>query len=232
MSERRVSRQHRQRGMTLLEVMIAMAILGMMMALAWGTISGTSNAKRDAEAIQERNREIRIGMGRMVRDLSHAFLSANEDQGMLERRTLLVGKESTSVGELRFSSLGHVPLWADADESEQTLISYYSETDPDDASRTNLLRRESRRLSNENWKNEKAEVDLLIPDVETVKFEFWDFKDKEWKSSWDTTGGDSQHGRLPTRVRITVEIDDGGTKVEHTTQARLMLQEQLQFFTN
>jgi prepilin-type N-terminal cleavage/methylation domain-containing protein len=221
-----------QRGMTLLEVMIAMAILALMMVIAWSTISGTANAKRSAEAIQERNREIRIGMGRIVRDLSHAYLSANEDQTLMERRTLFVGKESGSSVELRFSSLAHVAMWGDADESEQTLVYYYVEADPDDASKDNLLRRESRRLSNENWKNEPAEVDLLIPDVESVKLEYWDFKEKEWRASWDTTTADGQRGRLPSRIRITVEVAQDDGKAQFTTQARTVLAEQLQFFTN
>lgn len=221
-----------QGGMTLLEVMIAIAILGFMMALAWGTIANTSTIKRNAEAGQARNRELRVAMARIVRDVNHAYLSANEDQTQIERRTLFLGKSSGEVDELRFSTMAHAALWGDADESEQTLIAYYAETDPDDSSRTNLLRRESRRLSNEPWKSEPAEIDLLIPDVEEVHFEYWDYRDKSWKTSWDTTGGDSQRGRLPTRVRISVTIKRGDEPVKYSTQAKPLLQEQLQFFTN
>lgn len=225
-------RRARQAGMTLLEVMIAMAILTFMLMIAWATISGTTTAKKNAEDSQASRRELRVAMARIVRDLDHAYLSANEDQNLLDRRTLFVGKGSGSVDELRFSSLAHVSMWGDADESEQTLIAYYAESDPDDSSKTNLVRRESRRLSNETWKTEPAEVDLLIPDVESVRFEYWEYKDKEWKAAWDSSGGDTQRGRLPTRVRITVELERGGAKHKHTTQARLLMQEQLQFFTN
>jgi general secretion pathway protein J len=217
-----------QAGMTLLEIMIAMAILTFMMAIAWATVSGTSTAKRNTEASQARNRELRVGMARMVRDLSHAYLSENEDANLLDRRTMFIGKDAT-IAELRFSSLAHVAMWGDADESEQTLIAYYAETDPADSSRTNLVRRESRRLSNENWKNEPAEIDLLIPDVERVGFEYWDHTDKEWKTSWDSTGSDGQARRLPTRVRIMVEIKRGDDTVKYTTQARLILQERVGF---
>jgi type II secretory pathway component PulJ len=213
--------------MTLLEVMISIAILGLMMAIAWATISGTSTASRDATALQERNREIRVGMTRIVRDLSHAYLSANEDQTLLDRRTLFLGKEASTVGELRFSTLAHVAMWSDADESEQTLVSYAAEVDPDDSSKTNLVRREARRLTNEGWKEAPADVDLLIPDVESVKFEYYDFRDRSWKSSWDSTGGDGQRNRLPARVRVTVEIERAGAKLTYTTQAKPLLQEQL-----
>jgi general secretion pathway protein J len=221
-----------QGGLTLLEVMIAIAILAFMMAMAWATISGTATAKRNTEASQARNRELRVATGRIVRDLNHAYLSANEDQTQIERRTLFVGKSSGEVDELRFSTMAHAALWGDADESEQTLVAYYAETDPTDASVTNLVRRESRRLSNEPWKSEPAEIDLLIPDIEEVHFEYWDYRDKSWKTSWDTTGSDSQRGRLPTRVRVTVQIKRGDDPVKYTTQAKPLMQEQLQFFTN
>src|SRR5688500_4526686 len=106
-----------QRGMTLLEVMIAMAILSFMMAIAWATVSGTATAKKHTEASQERTRELRVGMARIVRDLSHAYLSANEDQNQFERRTLFIAKDSGDVADLRFSTLAHPALWGDADES-------------------------------------------------------------------------------------------------------------------
>ena len=107
------------------------------------------------------------------------------------------------VPDIRFSSLGHTALWANANESSQTLISYLAEPDIKDSSVTNLVRRESRRLSNDQWEQEKAEYDVLIRDIEGVKFEFWDWQKKEWDERWDTTAADGQKNRLPTRVRIT-----------------------------
>ena len=90
--------------------------------LAWATTSQTSQAKRTFEDLQRRNHEIRVAIARVVSDLEHAYLSENEDDtGNADtKRTVFIGK----ADELRFSSLGHVSLWADANESEQTMISY------------------------------------------------------------------------------------------------------------
>lgn len=81
-----------------------------------------------------------------------------------------------------------------------------------------------------------AEVDLLIRDVESVKFEYYDWKDKSWKERWDSTQADAERSRLPTRVRITVEVGidrgDDHEVVKYITQARLSMQEELKFFTN
>lgn len=219
-----------QAGMTLIEVLIATALVGFMLIMAWSTTSSVSEAQRFFERVQERNHEIRVALGRMAKDISSAYISGNESSATRQSenpRTLFIGKDNRPVGELRFSSLGHMSLWANANESEQTLISYHAARDPDDASKTNLLRRESRRLSNEPWEDEPAEVDLLLRDIESVTFEYFDYKDNEWQDSWDSTAADGEHERLPERVRITVILRTGDREVKYTTQARVMMQEEL-----
>lgn len=229
----------RQQGFTLIEVLIAIAVLAIMMTLAWSSITGAVTAKRNLEDSQERDHEIRVGLARMVRDLSSAYISANEEQSVLERRTMFIGKSDGTVDELKFSSMAHRILWANANESEQTIITYQAEADLEDSSLTNLVRREQRRPTNDTSSRrdkEPAELDVLIRDVERVKLEYYDWKDKSWKERWDSTQADGERGRVPTRVRITLEIEqedaDGDKEVvKYVTQARLVLQEELRFFT-
>ena len=102
----------RQAGFTLVEVTISLAILAFMMVVTWSTTSSSSQTKQHFERLQERNHEIRTALGRMARDISSAYLSANENKNMQERRTLFSGKSHGSVHELRFSSMGHSSLWA------------------------------------------------------------------------------------------------------------------------
>lgn len=226
-----------QRGFTMVELMISIAVLALMMMLAWRVISGTVETRQNLSRQQEREHEIRVATSVMVRDLTSAYVSANEEQQAVgERRTMFIGKGGGStVDELRFSSMAHRVLWADANESEQTVISYAAESDPADSSLTNLVRREQRRPSNEPTRQEPAELDLLVRDIQRVKFEYYDWKLKEWKENWDTTKPDAERGRLPTRVRITIELKNpsgSSDPIKYMTQARPMLQEQLQFFTN
>jgi general secretion pathway protein J len=226
-------RRAAQAGMTLIEVLIAMAILAFMMALAWVTTSSSATAKKRFEGVQERNHEIRVAMGTMARDISSAYLSSNERSNLDNPRTLLVAKSQSPVDELRFSSLGHRVLWADANESEQTLISYSSEPDREDPSVNNLVRRESRRLSYEPWEREPADVDILLRDIERVVFEYWNWRDNEWQEQWDTTKADSESGKLPERVRITVTVKNSrGDEIKRTTQARIEMLEKVQAVTN
>lgn len=219
----------RQAGMTLIEVLIAMAMVSFMLVMAWSTTSSVADAQKYFEDVQERNHEIRVALNRMARDLSSAYISGNEDKNLDNRRTLFIGKEETPVDELRFSSLGHMSLWANANESEQTLISYHAVRDREDGSRTNLVRRESRRLSNEPWESEPAEADLLLRNIERVAFEYFDPRDNEWQDSWSSTSADAESARLPERVRITVTLRQGDREVKYSTQARVMMQEEVVF---
>lgn len=230
--------RHGERGFTLIELVISLSIVAFMMMLAWQTTSAAIFTRKNLAFEQERDHELRVATSRMVRDLGSAYLSGNEDQAALDRRTLFIGRSEGTVDELRFSTMAHEVLWADANESEQTVVTYMAEPDPDDRSKTNLVRKELRRMPDplESPGETPAEVDLLIRDVERVKFEYYDFKDKSWKERWDSTQVDAERGRLPTRVRITIEVaihrgDDEET-VKYITQARLSLQEELKFFTN
>ena len=233
-----MTRRDRERGFTLIELIISLGIVAFMMMLAWQTTSAAIFTRQNLAFEQERDHELRVATSRIVRDLGSAFLSSNEDQSSMERRTLFIGRSEGTVDELRFSTMSHEVLWADANESEQTVVTYMAESDPDDRSKTNLVRKELRRMPDplESRGETPAEVDLLIRDVERVKFEYYDFKDKSWKQRWDSTQVDAERGRLPTRVRVTIEVaihrgDDKET-VKYITQARLPLQEELKFFTN
>lgn len=220
-----------QSGFTLLELLVSMAILSFMMVIAWSTISSTADTKVHVQEVNERTHETRVAMAMMVRDFAHAYLSANEDQSRNDRRTMFIAQPKGDVDQVRFSSLGHRTMWADADESEQTLIAYSDAPDREDSSKDNLIRHESRRLSNEQWERQPADKEVLLRDVKKVKFEYWDWRDKQWKERWNSTQGDAESGRLPTRVKITVTVPlPSGSDMTLTTQARVNLEEELRFF--
>ncbi|MBT8494706.1 MAG: prepilin-type N-terminal cleavage/methylation domain-containing protein [Deltaproteobacteria bacterium] len=215
-------RVRRQAGFTLLELLVSMAILSFMMVIAWATVSSTSNTKEHVKEVTERTHEFRVATAIIVRDLSHAYLSANEDQSITDRRTMFIGQPKGDVTALRFSSLAHRTIWADADESEQTLIAYYEAPDRQDSSLTNVIRHETRRLTNEQWESVPADKEVLLRNVEKFTLEYWDWRDNDWKERWDSTQADAETGRLPSRVRITVVAKlPSGNDITLTTQARI-----------
>lgn len=222
--------RNRQAGLTLLEVMIASAVMVIMMSLAWRTISNTSDSRRTFEKYEERNLELRAAMGRVVADFEAAYLSKNEDVNASHPRTMMVAKAGSKVPDIRFSTLGHRVLWADANESEQTVIQYLSHGNNEHAGQTDWIRREQRRPSNQPPEEEASDFDVLVHDVQNVKLEYWNWKNGDWQDTWDTTQSDGQRGWLPSRVRITITIKTAdGRDVKLTTQARILMQEALNF---
>ncbi len=219
-----------QAGLTLVEIMVATAILAFMMVMTYTTTSRTGQKRRVIAEGQVRSQELRAGLGRVVADLEMAYLSKNEDTSTFERRTRFQGKDTGDVDELTFSSLAHLPLWAEANESDQTMISYYAAADREKPGVKNWIRREQRRLTDpgETSKEMPADIDIVISDIQHVDFEYWDWKDNEWKNDWDTSKQDIQKDRLPTRVRITVKWMEDGEEAKVVTQARLLLQEPLE----
>jgi general secretion pathway protein J len=219
--------------MTLLEVLVSIGILGVMLSLAYSTTARVGQTRRTIGDGQERSAELRIALARVALDLEHAYLSKNENLAATERRTSFVGKEGGEVDELSFSTLAHRPLWAEANEADTARITYFAadDRDPDRRGTVNWLRREYRRLApdGETLTDTPSDVDVVFRDVDDVTFEFWDWKDQEWRRTWDSTKQDGQKDRLPTRVRITVrwtEVFDGERVPQVlVTQARLLLQE-------
>ena len=225
-----LSRRRREAGLTLIEVMIATAITAAMMMLAWQTIASTTDARRSFESFEQRNHELRMALGRIVGDFEAAYLSKNEDQNSPNPRTMMIARPTGKGVDIRFSTLGHRVLWGDANESEQTVISYVLRASPGRTSGQDWIRREQRRTSNLPWIDEPAEYDVLVHDIVSFKVEFWNWKNLEWQETWDTTQIDGQKNWLPSRVRITVAIKDAGNNERKlSTQARIAMQEPLNF---
>jgi general secretion pathway protein J len=218
----------RSRGFTLIEMLVSVAIVATVMTLVWGTFRSTFKTRRQVESFSGRYRTVRLALERLARDLSMAYVSQNEDTAQPERRTKLVGKRHVGGDELTFSYFGHQRLYQDANESDTALVSYYTQTDREDSRKTNLIRRETRRLAYDKINNIPSEGDIICDDIVAFKLDYWDARDKKWRDEWVTTAADGQPDRLPTRVRITLTVrDERGREVPFMSEARIPMQEPL-----
>ena len=222
-------------GFTLIEVMIALSLVAIMMAIAYGTASKSMKAKKSYEKTQDRYREVRFAQALIVRDLGMAFLSSNEDRNQMEPRTQFVGASGGDTDSVTFSSMGHTPLYADANESDQTVITYKVEPSKEDRGKDDLIRRETRRLPSlqETVQGTAGQADVLLGGIEKFKLEYWDAKDREWQDSWSTQNTNGDVPRLPDRVKITIVfLDDEDKEIKLVTQARLSITEMLTSYAN
>ena len=146
--------------------MIASAIMVVMMTLAWRTISNTSDSRRTFEKYEERNHEMRMALDRVVARLRGRVPVAERGHDA-DPPAHDVHREAAArrCPSIRFSTLGHRVLWADANESEQTVIEYLSHNDPEHPDQVDWIRREQRRQSNQPPEEEPSEYDVLMHDI-------------------------------------------------------------------
>jgi general secretion pathway protein J len=221
-----MTRRRTDAGFTLIEVMLALAIFAFVTTIMLGSFTQTASSKRAIQSAQERTHTVRVALTRMTREIEMAYL-ADENTGLTNRRTMLVGSTRADVDELMFSTFAHQRLRAGAAESDSAIVSYFSERDPDDRRVLNLMRRETRRLQAEDPATLIGESYILCPDVSRVKFAFYDHKRKEWLTDWNTMNASGQQ-YLPTHIRITLTVfDERGQEVSYTTDARIQMTEKV-----
>jgi len=224
---RRLDRQA-QRGFTLIEIMLALALLAFLTSLLWGTFAQTAKVKKRIEQAQDRTHTVRVALMRMSREIEMAFVNA-ETSGTQERRTMFSGSSHNDFDELRFSWFGHLRFRADQAEGDTALVTYFGQPDPDDSLLTNIMRSETRRLESKDPKLIPGETYILCPAVSRLKFAYYDYKQKDWREEWDTTKADGQT-YMPTQVRISLTVlDERGMPITFTSIARLHTLERVDY---
>ena len=225
----RLGRRTTANGFTLIEVTVAVAILGIAGALVWGSFWGAMRAKDAVEKAEARTREVRLGMGRLVRDIEHAYVSKHDPLGAIEPRTFFIGDHHLGSDQVSFSYMGHMTLREGAHESETAIVTYFVDSDRKDRARQHLFRRESRRIGGENPK-EAGPTFVVCENVVKLRLEYFDRSQDDWRDEWDTQNADGQPDRLPDRVRITLTMqDERGKEIPFVTEARVFLLDPLHF---
>lgn len=219
------------RGLTLVEVLVALAILAMIGVLLYGSFDSMSHAKR-AEGIRgERAREGRSAVLRMSRELSSAYLSLHFPQNMslLTRTTAFVGQNGSRFDRLDFAAFAHRRVEAESKESDQAEIGYFVVSDPDKPEKMDLVRREQTPIDMDPKRG--GVINVLAENVESFDVRYLDVTTGQWLETWDTTQTTGQLLRLPLEVRIILVLKDVPPGVEpmYTTKVTLPIQKPLSF---
>lgn len=217
------------RGFTLMEVMIAGVILAVMGAMTFGSFSRAWQQKEAVAAADERYAQARLALDRMAHELGHAFISDHYDRKRYrdERPTRFKGEDNGPRDEILFTSLAHERLEADAKQSDQAVIRYWIERDPENPVYDSLWRRVNPIIDEDAERRGRKAV--LCENVRGLDIEYWDAVKEEWVDEWDAQRPERQ-GVLPERVKLSLTFVDADAKeVTITTQTRIMLQRALRF---
>jgi general secretion pathway protein J len=221
----------RTRGMTMIEVMVALAILAMVSVLIHGVFESLSRGKKGEEMRADRAHQAREAMQRIVRDLSAAYLSVHSpsSQALVTRKTAFVGRSSFSFDRIDFTAFAHMRTERDSHESDQAEVGYFAAKNPDVPDQMDLVRREQTPIDLDPLKG--GIVNVVAEDIDQFDIRYLEPQTGQWVETWDSTQISGQPNRLPLEVKITIVLKGvgGGPPFAYTTKVFLPIQQPLSF---
>ena len=198
-----------ERGMTLIEVMVAVAILAMMGFMVYGGLYISLRSQERAEVLHERYHAARVFLGRIKRELSMAFISLHQSDEK-DTVTLFEGEKDRVV----FNTTSHEPIRRNAHESDQLEVEYY--VGRDDEGEQAIIRRVKRHVDERPGKGGREEV--VLRGVKDFELEYFDLDKEDWTDDWEVIVEDAAEKRELLKIALQArEIaddlrgDDGGT---------------------
>ena len=183
-------------GFTLMEVLIATAILAIVLSIVYGSFVQTRKVIGRAEGAVDELRGVRTAFSRITSDISMAFI-AREDEN-----TFFAGKDADAGSypddSIDFTSYSHRIRDKNAKESDQGEVGYYIKRDFE--GKTVLMKREKKRIDKDPMYGGKAYE--ISEDIVGLNFRYRE--EDAWLDSWNSTASHT----LPKAVEITIIIKD------------------------
>jgi general secretion pathway protein J len=207
----------------LIEVLVAVSILAAIAVVIYSSFANMKRSKEGIERINDRYREGRLAMSRMVRELQSAYISMHQPipPVMPVQKTVFKGMEGSPGDRIDFAAFAHRRLVEDSRETDQEEVSYYAESDRDHSGVVNLVRRVSPKIDLDPERGGKVEV--LATDIDLFQVQFLDAATGQWSDRWDTTQASEQIGRLPLQVRLTLVLNGGSRHSAERGQGSIRL---------
>lgn len=225
-----------RRGMTLVELLIAMAILAFISVLVFVSIDGMCRSRQGVERIADRYREGRLAMARITRELQSTYLSAHApiDESIRVVTTSFVGESGTPAARLDFNSFSNRRLARNSRTSDQIEISYFGSDNPDKPGEIDLARRVA---PPDEKPREGGKVEVLATNIDLFDLEYLDPLTGIWREEWDSTSVVGEKGRLPIQVKVVLVLNgaersrsEGSRgKIRLVTKVTLPIQDTLNF---
>lgn len=114
----------RRRGFTLMEVMLALGIFGIVTVTLYGTFARTLRSKGIAERRAEVTRVGRAAVGRMADEIASAYYPSSLS-GTAIFRVLKSGSDDAPLDSLVFTALSARPAGIDGRETDQRMLAYF-----------------------------------------------------------------------------------------------------------
>jgi general secretion pathway protein J len=188
-----------QRGFTLVELVVAMVLLGAMLLLMYGGLSFAARGWDAGDVNGRRTADRRIGENFLRRELSELFPMRWKEPGSV--KFAFEGDRDS----IRFVSSRPAGITSGG----LSLVAVEVRPEGGGSKRSNLVMR--RAMLDDEQRSfaplDAAEPTLLLAGVESVTFDYFgaenDFTAPQWNDSWKWPG------RVPEVIRVRIRADDG-----------------------
>lgn len=219
----------KRRGFTLLEVLIAVTILGILLTTVYGAVSRTIESKEHAEAtarISSTGREAVLRIADEIEtSLSPIRVATSVFQG--------VGSGSGQfLDQIRFAISSNPPFGPIGGTGGRILVTYYL-AEQEGAPQTYLLVRSERPLpkpgqvapTEDDDSGAAQEIRTLVVDnVAGLRLRYLDGDTGQWTDTWDSTQPGDFERRLPIAAEVALYLyDDKGQVHDFSTMVDLPL---------
>lgn len=217
-------------GMSMLEVMVAIALILVMSLSSWQVIASAIEVRKVLSERDATTRGARVALSMLRREIALAYLTPNV-QAVNTYQTVFVGRDE-NPDRLYMASLSHRRLYRDSRECDQTEITAWTEPSPERGQGYVLYHREAPRVDEEP--DEDGVIYPLAYNVRSFDLRYLDPTINEWVEEWDSRSPDWAN-RLPRAVQIGLvlltpdpEDEDRNLELPFLTTVRLEYAEPLQ----
>jgi general secretion pathway protein J len=157
-----------------------------------------------------------------IHDKAEKFREFIREHGLKSTR------QRDEIANWFFQHKGHLSadqIYRDVKESDQAVVQYTLESDPDHPGEQALFRRAKPRIDDEPDRGGRK--DLVADHVRALQIQYWDPKRKDWVREWTTRS--MEHAKeLPPRVRLELEVKLADGRAERfVTEARIEIRRPL-----
>lgn len=191
-------------GFTLIEVLLAVFIASIVMAVLYASFFQIIKAKEKVEQELELYHEARVIFSKMTRDLVTAFPrgSVSAISSDSTPSDFFIGGQEGNFSTLTFASLSRQPA-RDSKESDQTEISYYLEQVEDEPELFALMRRDDPTIGTEEGGSEYPISERIVGFTLSYLGEAsLAGENQELAFEWNSSDGSS----LPSAVNINIVL--------------------------
>ena len=189
----------RSGGFTLVEIMIAIFILGLVMATVYVSYSGILKTSHQLEEEGNIYKMARTSMDRMIKDLSSLQMSSGTFDLRAEKKTL----SNHNFYSLSFWSASHLVFGENGGTGRPAAISYYVQEDEGGGS-FSLWRSDVSGAKPSPGKNQSGGF-VICQNVDSWILRFYDSTGNELES-WDSSSSSEQNGKVPAAVKIELAL--------------------------